>query len=107
MITVSENLSVLMQNPNFRLRNNTTANPPSISSVSDGISEVLGELKSSLNKLMTLSTEMSDNGLEYSFGQYVTNELIRTPEPRRSELRRSILTLLNENKFKVNVSSTN
>ncbi|KAI6176508.1 hypothetical protein M3Y97_00805800 [Aphelenchoides bicaudatus] len=105
--TIMKNLSVLMQNPNFRFRNGHIQN--NISSVGDGITEVIGELKTCLTKLTNLSNDLNENGLEYSFGKYVAAELIKTPEPKRSELRRSIMSLLNESKLRTaspNVSSS-
>jgi hypothetical protein len=87
-----------MQNRNNRPR----TSPASISSMGESISEVLTELKNCVSKLTTISHDISENGLEYSFGHYVANELLRTPEPRRSEIRRTILTLLtNESKFRL------
>ncbi|KAI6220591.1 hypothetical protein M3Y99_01604800 [Aphelenchoides fujianensis] len=94
-------LNALLQTRSSRLRNGTTTLPISISALAEGVNDVMGDLKGCVQKLSSISQEISDGGLEYSFGIYVANELLRTPEPRRSEIRRNILSLLSsENKFK-------
>ena len=53
-------------------------------------------------KLDAVAIELAENGLEQSFGHYVASELLRIAEPRRGEIRRSIITMLtNENKLRI------
>lgn len=77
-----ESLAILMQNSNFRFRNGLVGQT-TMSTIGDGVNEVLGELRSCITKLTNISNDISENGLEYSFGQYVACELARTSEPRR------------------------
>ncbi|KAI6187677.1 hypothetical protein M3Y98_00270300 [Aphelenchoides besseyi] len=98
--TILSSLTALIQNRKNQVRNS----PPtiSISAVAEGVMDVMNELKSCVQKLNTISQDITGGGLEFSFGIFVANELLRIAEPRRSEIRRSILSLLtNESKFKI------
>ncbi|CAD5220633.1 unnamed protein product [Bursaphelenchus xylophilus] len=97
------NITSLIQPRPSRPRQSTQSNPSPLStaSLAEGVNEALADLNKCAAKLTSISQGIAENGLEYSFGHYVASELMRTPEPRRSDIRRAILALLSaENKTK-------
>ncbi|CAD5214712.1 unnamed protein product [Bursaphelenchus okinawaensis] len=105
------NISSLIQPRQPRARQ--TVPPPAVpsfstTSLTETVNDALADLHKCQAKLTSISQGISENGLEYSFGHYVASELLRTPEPRRSDIRRSILALLSaESKTKVEAEDMN